>query len=184
VNGGAGASFGMSRDTMDSQSVDIRKTTTSTLTVPGPGSDGVQHDEDIIYLLFGPKIDLAVSSSYSAWMLENSDQAPFPVSVGYLNGHTTIPTQVLKVLQNAGITEDDYKVILSHDPLWDGKTSPASIPTRFVFQKEFTYVPPPHQGDPNVPTTWGIIPIRLKQVARLLREGGGHGRRRPAWHQL
>ena len=28
------------------------------------------------------------------------------------------------------------------------------------------------------------IPIRLKQVARLLREGGGHGRRRPAWHQL
>ena len=29
-----------------------------------------------------------------------------------------------------------------------------------------------------------LIPIRLKQVARLLREGGGHGRRRPAWHQL
>jgi hypothetical protein len=29
------------------------------------------------------------------------------------------------------------------------------------------------------------IPIRLKQVvARLLREGGGRGRRRPAWHQL
>jgi hypothetical protein len=28
------------------------------------------------------------------------------------------------------------------------------------------------------------IPIRLKQVAGLLREGGGHGRRRPAWHQL
>ena len=28
------------------------------------------------------------------------------------------------------------------------------------------------------------VPIRLKQVARLLREGGGHGRRRPAWHQL
>jgi hypothetical protein len=30
----------------------------------------------------------------------------------------------------------------------------------------------------------GGIPIRLKQVAGLLREGGGHGRRRPAWHQL
>jgi hypothetical protein len=28
------------------------------------------------------------------------------------------------------------------------------------------------------------IPIRLKQVARLLREGGEHGWRRPAWHQL
>ena len=28
------------------------------------------------------------------------------------------------------------------------------------------------------------IPIGLKQVAQLLREGGGHGRRRPAWHRL
>ena len=41
---------------------------------------------------------------------------------------------------------------------------------------------------PNTPfgLSWyqGDIPIRLKQVARLLREGGGHGRRRPAWHQL
>jgi hypothetical protein len=28
------------------------------------------------------------------------------------------------------------------------------------------------------------IPIRLKQVVQLLREGGGHGRRRPAWRRL
>jgi len=28
------------------------------------------------------------------------------------------------------------------------------------------------------------IPIRLKQVAQLLREGDGHGRRRPAWRRL
>jgi hypothetical protein len=27
------------------------------------------------------------------------------------------------------------------------------------------------------------IPIRLKQVAQLLREGGGHGRHRPAWRR-
>jgi hypothetical protein len=28
------------------------------------------------------------------------------------------------------------------------------------------------------------IPIRLKQVAQLLREGDGHGRRRPAWRRF
>ena len=31
---------------------------------------------------------------------------------------------------------------------------------------------------------YGHIPIRLEQVAQLLREGGGHGRRQPAWHRL
>jgi hypothetical protein len=36
----------------------------------------------------------------------------------------------------------------------------------------------------DVGTTPTGIPIRLKQVAQLLREGGGHGRRRPKWHRL
>ncbi|HEY1561997.1 MAG TPA: hypothetical protein VGF71_14105, partial [Caulobacteraceae bacterium] len=61
--GGAGVSWDSSVDTTDGQSLEIKKSTTTTLSQTGPAADGINHDEDEIYLLLKPTISMALSTS-------------------------------------------------------------------------------------------------------------------------
>ncbi len=70
--GGGGLSFDWSHDTTDTQSLDIKKSTNSTIGRTGPSQDGINHDEDAIYLLLNPTMNLAVSSSSASWLLSNT----------------------------------------------------------------------------------------------------------------
>jgi hypothetical protein len=57
----ANATFDVSHSTTDTQTLEIKKTTTTTITRPGPSTDGIDHDEDAIYLALQPPIDVAIN---------------------------------------------------------------------------------------------------------------------------
>jgi hypothetical protein len=148
--GGAGLSFDVSKSTTDSQSLEIKKSTTSTISRTGPSQDGINHDQDAIYLLLNPTVTLALSSSSAAWLLANSSSPIQYVYVGWLNGHAPMPSNVEAVLTSAGITSADYPDILARDPLASGSMTPD--PSRFVsLNTTFPYEQPYSASDP-VPT--------------------------------
>lgn len=144
--GGGGLSFGFSNDTTDTQSLDIKKSLNSNIGRNGPSQDGINHDEDAIYLLLNPTVNLSVSSSSASWLLANSSSPIQYVYVGWLNGHTPMPPNIATVLGSAGITSSDYPVILARDPLASGGTID---PNRFVpLNTTFPYEPPYASTDP------------------------------------
>ena len=62
---GSGASanvtFDVSHSTSDTQTLELKKTATTTITRPAPSTDGIDHDEDAIYLALSPPIDVAIN---------------------------------------------------------------------------------------------------------------------------
>lgn len=149
--GGTSASFTYSHSAVDSQSLDIKKTTSSTIAQNGPSQDGIAHDEDEIWLLLNPTVNLNLSSSSAAWIIANAPSSPIQyVHVGWLNGHQPMPPGVAAALQTGGITPADYPNILARDPFATGSYTPD--PNRFVsLNTTFPYEPPYSPNDP-VPT--------------------------------
>lgn len=155
TGGSGGVSFEYSRSTTDSQSLDIKKSTTATITQAGPAQDGINHDEDEIWLLLNPTVNLALSSSSAAWLLANTQSPVQYVHCGWLNGHQTMPPGVATALQSAGITAQDYPDILVRDP-FSGGSSPLD-PQRFVsLSTTFPYEPPYAPSDPVPTTTFNV----------------------------
>jgi hypothetical protein len=154
--GGAGISFAYSRASTDSQSLEIKKSTSATINQAGPAQDGVSHDEDEIWLLLNPTVNLALSSSSAAWTLANATPSPVQyVHVGWLNGHQPMPAGVAAALQSGGITSQDFPNILARDPLAGGSSS--LDPTRFVsLNTTFPYEPPYSANDPVPTVTFNI----------------------------
>jgi hypothetical protein len=148
--GGAGLSFDWSHSSIDTQSLDIKKSTTSTINRTGPSQDGVDHDEDAIYLLLNPTINLDLSTSSARWALANTRSPIQYVYVGWLNGHVPMPANISTALSNAGISTSDYADILARDPLANGANT--LDPARFApVNTTFPYEPPYTSTDP-VPT--------------------------------
>ena len=153
--GGIGVSFDCSQSTTDSQSVEIKKSVTSTLTQSGPSQDGINHDEDEIWLLLKPTVNLALSSSATEWMLASTRSPVQYVHVGWLNGHQAMPPGVASALQSAGITPEVYPEILARDPLANGSAALQS--SRFVsIDTTFAYEPPLTASDPVPTSTFNI----------------------------
>lgn len=138
---GVGTSFEASQSSTDSQSLEIKKSTTATITLSGPSQDGISHDEDEIWLLLNPTVNLALSSSSAGWMLANTQSVIQYVQVGYLNGHEAMPPGLAAALQTAGITSQDYPDILARDPLADG-SSPVDARRFMPLNTTFPYEPP------------------------------------------
>jgi hypothetical protein len=153
---GIGTQFEFSRSVTDTQSLDIKKTILSKIGVGGPSHDGVDHDEDEIWLLLNPIVNLAVSPSTAEWMLssDNSKNAVQWLQVGQLNGNPkySISTGLAAQLASAGITSAEFQKILKDDPLactdWSQcgsspNISPSTIPDRFnLINCQIPYEPP------------------------------------------
>src|ERR1017187_5398539 len=107
-------SFDFANKSTDTQSLEIKQSSTSTITRAGPAKDGIDHNEDVIYLLLKPTIVLSLSPSAVAWTFGDNSNAPIQyVLVGELNGCFTWRPGVLQQLIAAGITAADYPAILS-----------------------------------------------------------------------
>ena len=148
--GGEGSlSFDYASKTMDTQSYDIKELTTSSITRPGPAQDGINHDEDVIFLLLKPKINLSLSSSATEWTFGDNSQSPIQyVFVGEPNGDFPWRAGVLAQLNAAGVTPADYPTILASDPLANGGAT--LDPARFVpINTMYDYEPPPPPNDPE-----------------------------------
>ena len=165
TGGGAGVSFGSSQSNTDSQSVDIKKSTTSTLTQVGPSQDGINHDEDEIWLLLKPTVNLALSGAIAEWMLASTHNPVQYVHVGWLNGHEAMPAGVASALSSAGITPEIYPDLLARDPLAAGSSPAAS--DRFVpINTTFPYEPPYSQNDPVPTYTYNISSSTISTQAK------------------
>jgi hypothetical protein len=160
--GAVGVSFDWSHNTTDSQLLDIKKSTATTISRTGPSSDGIDHDEDAIYLLLSPTIDLSLSPSTAEWTLGSAQGAIQYVYVGQLNGHSTMPPGLASALKASGITPQDYPSILAQDPL---ASSPSLAPPRYLYlNMEYPYIPPYAQSDP-VPTITTTIADSTTETA-------------------
>jgi hypothetical protein len=158
LQGSVGASFSYNKNDTDSQSLDIKKSSTVTITDSGPSKDGINHDHDIIYLWLNPKIDVSVTGSTVRWMLEDGGTADIQYAyVGWLKNPSTMPAGLTQRLQTYGITSQDFPDILLHDPYASG--SPALDTARYQsgpIMQTFPYEPPLSAGDP-VPTTADVV---------------------------
>ena len=114
-----GVSFEYTKNKTHSNALNINKKTTSIITDPGPVEDAVDHNFDQIWLFLHPKFDVTITGTkITGRWIPISRRACRSISMlAQLKDPSKIPPGVLKDLQAAGITPDDYKVILSADPL-------------------------------------------------------------------
>ena len=162
----AEASVGTSGTTTNSQGTEISFSKTREINTPGPGRDDIDHDHDRIYLLLKPTIQMTVYQtalgevSRIDWKLIGGKVVYY--FVGWLNNHIAMPPAELQVLQNAGITPQDYPTILNADPFASRQRVripitqhplPASTPDPGRFQytnNSFPYEPPLEAKDQQV----------------------------------
>jgi hypothetical protein len=143
-----GMSFGYGTSTTNNQSLDIKKSGSTEITVVGPGVDGVDHDRDQIWLWLNPVLNLSLTPTSAAWKLEDNPQADIQfVFVGHLKDPSKMPPGLTQRLQSYGITTADFPEILKADPFANGS---ALIDSRRYqsLNTTFPYEPPFAQGDP------------------------------------
>jgi hypothetical protein len=149
-------SAGWSDSNGTSDSLELRKTTTTTISDSGPPLDGIDHDDDIIYLWMNPAVGMVANGSNIQWTL-TTDGAAMDiqwVSVGQLKNPSTIPAGLLQKFAARGIVAADYQTMLDFDPFALGA---AMDPARFV-QAAVTlpYEPPLRAGDNPPSITYSI----------------------------
>ena len=135
---------GYSRSVTDKQSLDIKVSQTGGL--KGQGSDmenGVDNDNDAIYLALSPKVNLQLAPSLVQWTFASpKDFVVTHVFVAWLKNPSLFQTEapsIKRLLLDNGITEQDYADILKRDPL---ATVVAPPPDRYELRSSFDYVPP------------------------------------------
>jgi hypothetical protein len=151
----ASASFNSTRNTVDTTSQDVRKTTSSTISRPAPGADGIDHDQDQIWLWLGPTVDMTFPTpSTLEWSFNNSGTMDIQfVFVGWLKNPSLMPPGVQNQLASYGITSADYPAMLSADPFANGATTIDS--SRYApLNMTFPYEPPLNPGDPSTTTNF------------------------------
>ena len=154
-SGGQGVSFSYTRSKTDTESIEMKSTTTNGLELGSPLRNGLSHDSDLIYLWLNPKIDLAVTSSTVTWKFVDSEHAKVVyLSVGQLRNKDKIDDMIAQDLKNADITPEDYKSILLHDPLYGEPID--HYPARYKFRGTFPYQPPPSEESSNPVQTFGL----------------------------
>lgn len=151
----ASVSFNSSRNTVDSTSEDLKKSTSSTISRPAPAADGINHDQDQIWLWLGPTVDVIFpTSSTLEWSFDNTVTMDVQfVFVGWLKNPSSMPSGVQSQLASYGITSADYPAMLSADPFANGATTIDS--SRYApLNTTFPYEPPLNPGDPSTTTNF------------------------------
>jgi hypothetical protein len=153
VSLGASAEFNASQTATETSSVNISKSTSNQLVVPGPDQDGIQHGNDLIYLWLNPLLNVTIDYQDNVvWEpgVNGETMLIQYVYIDWLLDPSLMPAGVVQALEQAQITTDDYAQIAECDPFYSGST--AIDPNRFVPTKSsFQYEPPEAAGDP-VPT--------------------------------
>src|SRR5215472_2914708 len=174
----AGVSFGVSISSTNGQSLDIKQTSAGEINDVGPGSDGVNHDHDVIYVWLAPQMQVRVtpaSAGRAAQVLWSPANAPAVITYFYaawLKNPSQMPTGQIQLVNQYGLTSEDLAQILSADP-FAATTSPAlrrlattsrSVPdpNRFATQTASSLrrldAAPPSAPDPNRYQLYGSLP--------------------------
>lgn len=145
--GGVNLGFDYSGSQTDSSSYDVKKSTTTTISRTGPGQDGVNHDEDQIYLWLNPTVDVSIAPASIAWHFDSTQAEIQSLYVGDLKRPSQMAPGVKAALAKYGIVETDFPDILKRDPFSDPGYQPD--PNRFLpIGFNFPYAPPYSANDP------------------------------------
>lgn len=147
---GATAGFSFSKNTTDTSSIDIRKTQGYDISISGPSADGINHDEDLIYLCLNPALTFKVDpANRVSWDMgfDGPQMLVQYLRVAQLKNPSLIPPGLQQELNKAGITAADFQTILGLDPFASGGTE--IDPNRFLpTTQSFPYIPPLNASDP------------------------------------
>ncbi len=154
----ASASMGVAGDKVDlaarfqivkarsqGDAVEIRKKDTTVLgPTYGPNADGIDHDQDTIWLWLNPAVDFVFGETTVDWGFNGVGPAALQwVYAGWLKDPSRMPPGVARTLADYGITADDYPGILAADPLASG----AAEADRYeMLDITFPYEPPYYAG--------------------------------------
>lgn len=156
--GSLGSDFSYSKSTTDTQSVEIKKTATFDIKVPGPAADGIDHNRDRFYLWLNPKVEVTIDPENNlAWQLgvNGPNMTIQYVEVGWLKNPATMQPGVKALLDRAGLTPADYAAILALDPFASGQIS--IDPNRYaVLPQSFPYEAPDNANDPISTSTYAL----------------------------
>ena len=145
-----GADFSYSVTSGNTSAIEIKKTATFDIATTGPGADGINHDEDLIYLWLNPQLTISIDPWNNLnWELgySGSQMVVQYVHVGWLKNPASMPAGLHQQLTAAGLTTSDYAAILATDPFASG--SATIDPNRFVPTTfTFPYNPPLNAADP------------------------------------
>ncbi len=127
VGGGAlgegseiGVTYGVTRNVTDTSSLNIAKSTSSTIQATGPSSDGIDHDRDAVSLWLNPVVDVTATAKSAVWTLNTHGTADIQyVYVGWLKHPEQMPPGLTQQLQQRGLTKQDYAAILRLDQFAD-----------------------------------------------------------------
>jgi hypothetical protein len=142
----ASVGFSAGLETSTSDQVSVTKTSSMDIKVAGPNTDGIDHNQDLIYLWLNPMVNVSVTGNNIAWSLSDNttlgaNMVIQYVYVGWLKNPASMPLGVSAALAAAGITSADYPTILARDPFANGST--AIDPARFrLTNTTFPYEPP------------------------------------------
>lgn len=148
-----GLDFEISQTDTESSSVEIKKSTTFDIKIPGPAKDGIDHDHDVFVLMLNPLLNVAIySGNHLVWTLDVDGPVMNIqyVYAGWLSNHSAMPPGVKAQLDAAGLDASDYQTILSTNPFASGGS--VMDPDRFLpTPQSFAYEPP--YSDHDAPWT-------------------------------
>jgi hypothetical protein len=133
---GAGASVSLGVDWNETDTtktqLTVKQTAKNDTKVSSAAADGINHDEDHIYLLLNPIVHVTISGKKLNYS-NGVDGAVADIIYVYppwLRNPSSMPADVAQHLAARGMTADDYAQILTADPFATGST--AIDPRRFV----------------------------------------------------
>jgi hypothetical protein len=154
--------FSDAESDQDKSALDFKTTTKTDLKVPGPAVDGVNHDEDRIYLWLSPSLDVNLTQTPTgttgSWQLSqvNNHVDDIYVYVGWLKHPETMSPGVQQNLAANGITPADYPGILAYDPLASDPTAITDVGRYVPLSTSFPYEPPYAASDASSTETYTV----------------------------
>jgi hypothetical protein len=124
-----GGNYGYSTTTSTTNGLTVTKSATTTVSYPGNPVDGIDHDQDEIYLWLNPRVSFAESGNSTLWTLGINPDTPAGatmdvqfVKIGMLKGTLPMDTGVANELAFHNITKAQYPALIAMDPFANGDT--------------------------------------------------------------
>jgi hypothetical protein len=133
----ASANYGYTTTSSTTDGLTVTKTSTTTILYPGAPVDGIDHDQDEIYLWLNPRVLFAERGNSLLWTLGIDPDTPAKtamdiqfVKIGQLKGTIPMDTGVAAELAFHNITPAQYPALIAQDPFATGNTT--IDPARFA----------------------------------------------------
>lgn len=146
------ANYGYSTTNSSTDGLTVTKSATTTINYPGDAVDGIDHDQDEIYLWLNPQVLFNQRGDTTIWTLGLNPDTPALASmdiqfvkIGQLKGTLPMDTGTANELALHKITPAQYPALMALDPFANGGTS--------IDTNRFQLTPQSFPYEKSAPTT-------------------------------